>query len=322
MNTGVSQSILYIGAPEADAVEFAKLAHADFPGISLLATNDRAEALEHAAAAQAMIGHHFQFDELLLERAPELRWIQSLTTGTDAIVKLAALRPDTVVTSTRGMHGPQVSELVFLHMLSLGRDFPRIYRNQTAARWERWPQPLLWGKSIVIVGVGAIAESLAPRCKAFGMHVYGVSNSARVPAGFDAVYGRHELLQAAALADFLVLLVPHSPQTEKLIDAGVIAALKPSAYVINAARGAVLDEQALLEALHQGRIAGAGLDVFRQQPLGADSPLWRTEHVLITPLLGGMSDIYLEQAYPIVRANLEYFLAGRPDAMLNIVPHQ
>ena len=317
----MSSNILYIGAPEADASEFARLAHADFPNLSLLATNDRNEALEHAVSAQAMIGHHFQFDEPLLERARDLRWIQSLTTGTDAIVKLAALRPDTVVTSTRGMHGPQMSELIFLHMLALGRDYPRICRNQAAARWERWPQPLLWGKTIVIVGVGAIAESLAPRFKVFGMHVHGVSNSARVPAGFDAVYGRHELLRAAALADFLVLLVPHSPQTEKLIDARVLAALKPTAFVINAARGAVLDEQALLAALRERRIAGAGLDVFRQQPLGADSPLWRTEHVLITPLLGGMSDIYLEQAYPIVRVNLEHFLAGRQDAMINIVPH-
>jgi phosphoglycerate dehydrogenase-like enzyme len=91
--------------------------------------------------------------------------------------------------------------------------------------------------------------------------------------------------------------------------------------VINAARGAVLDEQALIAALNERRIAGAGLDVFRQQPLGADSPLWRMEQVLITPLLGGMSDIYLQQAYPIVRVNLEHFLAGRPDAMINIVPH-
>jgi D-2-hydroxyacid dehydrogenase (NADP+) len=153
------------------------------------------------------------------------------------------------------------------------------------------------------------------------MQVYGISNSARVPTGFDAVYARHELLQAAGQADFLVLLVPHSPQTENLIDARVLAALKPTAFVINAARGAVLDERALMAALNERRIAGAGLDVFRQQPLGADSPWWRMERVLITPLLGGMSDIYLQQAYPIVRVNLEHFLAGRPDAMINIVPH-
>jgi len=315
------QKVFYIGAPEADAQAFAKLAHADFPDLSLLATNDRAIALQQIESAEAIIGHHFQFDDLLLRRAKRLRWIQSLTSGTDAITELKALRPEVLVTSTRGMHGPQMSELIFLHMLALLRDYPRIYHNQCNARWERWPQPLLWGKSIVIVGVGAIAESLAPRCKAFDMTVYGVSNAQRVPEGFDAVFPRDELCRAAARADFLILLVPHSPQTEKLIDARVIAAMKPSAYLINAARGAVLDEQALLQALHEGRIAGAGLDVFRQTPLPADSPLWREAKVLITPHLGGMSNVYLEQAYPIVRTNLRYFLAGQLNAMINLVPH-
>jgi D-2-hydroxyacid dehydrogenase (NADP+) len=320
-NPSSDQNVLYIGAPEADASAFAKRARADFPGIILLATNDRVVALEQAEHANIIIGHHFQFDDGLLQRARQLRWIQSLTTGTDAIIKLSALRPETLVTSTRGMHGPQMSELVFLHMLALGRDFPRMHRNQATARWERWPQPLLWGRCIVIVGVGAIAESLAPRCKAFGMHVYGVSNAKRVPNGFDAIFGRDELLRAVALADFLVLLVPHSAQTENLIDARVIAKMKPSAFLINVARGGVLDEHALLQALHERRIAGAGLDVFRQQPLPPENPLWRAANVLITPLLGGMSDIYLEQAYPIVHANLQFFLAGQLHAMLNVVPH-
>jgi D-2-hydroxyacid dehydrogenase (NADP+) len=317
----LNPDILYIGTPEADAAEFAQLVRADFPGIALFATNDRGVALEHAGNAEVLIGHQFQFDDRMLERAPRLRWIQSLTSGTDGLTKLSALRPDTLVTSTRGIHGPQMSELVFLHMLALSRDFPRINRNQSAARWERWPQPLLWGKSIVIVGVGAIAESLAPRCKAFGMNVYGVSNAPRVPYAFDCVYGRHEIQKAAALADFLVLLVPHSADTENLIDDQVIAAMKPSAFLINVARGGVLDENALLQALNDGRIAGAGLDVFRQQPLPSDSPLWAHPRVLITPLLGGMSNIYLEQIYPIVRANLKYFLAGRLGSMVNVVSH-
>jgi D-2-hydroxyacid dehydrogenase (NADP+) len=315
------KTILYIGAPEADAGEFAQRARKDFPDLALLATNDRALALEQAGEAEAIIGHHFQFDDRLLEHATHLRWIQSLTTGTDAILKLPSLRPQTILTSTRGMHGPQMSELVFLHMLALARDFPRMQRNQSAAHWERWPQPLLWGKAIVIVGVGAIAESLAPRCKAFGMTVYGVSHSDRVPPGFDRMFGRDQLLQAAAQADFLVLLVPYSAQSDNLVDAGVIAALKPSAFLINVARGGVLDEPALLEALRNGRIAGAGLDVFRRQPLPADDPLWHAPRVIITPLLGGMSNIYLEQAYPIVRSNLQCFLAGSFHAMLNVVPH-
>src|SRR3989339_582604 len=288
------ERIIYIGAPEADAAAFAVRAHTDLPGIDLFATNDRAQAMEHATDAEVLIGHHFQFDEDLLVRAPKLRWIQSLTTGTDAILKLKALRPEVMVTSTRGMHGPQMSELVFLHMLALTGDFPRMQRNQVAGLWERWPQPLLWGKTVVIVGVGAISEALAPRCKAFGMTVYGVSNSPRVPEGFDGVFRRDDLMQAASKADYLVLIVPLTPETENLVDARVLAAMKPQAFVINVARGGVLDEQALVEALRDKRLAGASLDVFRQQPLPADSPLWHEPGLLITPLVGGMSNIYLD----------------------------
>jgi phosphoglycerate dehydrogenase-like enzyme len=316
-----SAQIIYIGAPEADASAFETRARADFNELALLATNDRPHALRHLQGAEAVIGHHFQFDEELLSRAPRLRWIQSLTTGTDAILKLRALRREVTVTSTRGMHGPQMSELVFLYMLALMRDFPQIQRNQTAAQWKRWPQPLLWGKTAVIVGVGAIAEALAPRCKAFGMSVYGVSDSTRTPAGFDTVFSRGDLGHAASLADFLILIVPHTPETENLIDAAVLAAMKPTAYLINVARGGVLDEAALLTALREKRLAGAGLDVFRQQPLPPDHPFWHEPKVIITPLIGGMSDIYLEQAYPIVRDNLKQFLAGHPEAMSNIVPH-
>ncbi|HEU4459655.1 MAG TPA: D-2-hydroxyacid dehydrogenase [Methylibium sp.] len=311
--------ILYIGAPEADAAAFEALARAAFPGLDLVATNDREAARGHAGEAVAMIGHHFQFDEALVEAAPKLRWIQSLTTGTDAIVKLRALRPEVVVTSTRGMHGPQMSELVFLHMLSLTRDLPKILRHQQRRHWERWPQPLLWGKTAVIVGVGAISEALAPRCKAFGMKVVGVSGTPRAAEGFDAMYTRDRLAEAAALADYLVLVVPLSKETENLVDARVLAAMKPGAFVVNVARGGVLDEQALVAALREKRLAGAALDVFREQPLPAASGLWSEPRVLITPLLGGMSDIYLEQAWPIVRENLAGFLAGDTGAMHNVV---
>lgn len=317
----MSNRVIYLGTIEADAAAFEARARADFPAIDLFATNDRELALRHVDTAAAVIAHHFQFDNDMLQRARELRWIQSLTTGTDAILKLPALRPEVVLTSTRGMHGPQMSELVFMQMLALLRDFPRINRNQAARRWERWPQPLLLGKTIVIVGVGAISEQLAPRCKAFGMNVYGVSSASRVPAGFDGIFGRDELQSAAAKADFLVLIVPHSAQTENLIDRQVIAAMKPTAYLINVARGGVLDEDALVRALQEKRIAGAALDVFRQQPLPEDHRLWNMERVLVTPLIGGMSDIYLDQAYGVVQFNLVRFFAGQYDSMQNVVPH-
>jgi D-2-hydroxyacid dehydrogenase (NADP+) len=317
----MSNRFIYIGAADADAGQFETRARADFPGLDLYASNDRDSVFAHLEDAEVLIGHHFQFDEEMLRRAQHLRWIQSLTTGTDAILQLAALRAEVTVTSTRGMHGPQMSELVFLQMLALLRNFPRMQRNQSAHRWDRWPQPLLAGKTVVIVGVGAIAEVLAPRCKAFGMTVLGISNSSRRPAGFDEILPRSELQRGAAAADFLVLIVPHRAETENLIDAAVLSCMKASAYLINVARGGVLDEGALLAALRERRLAGAALDVFRERPLPAASPLWREEKIIITPHIGGMSDVYLDQAYPIVRDNIKLFLAGNLAGMNNIVAH-
>jgi phosphoglycerate dehydrogenase-like enzyme len=317
----MTNRFIFIGAADADAGQFEARAREDFPGLDLYASNDRDGTFARLDDAEVLIGHHFQFDEEMLRRAPRLRWIQSLTTGTDAILQLAALRAEVTVTSTRGMHGPQMSELVFLQMLALLRNFPRMQRNQAAHRWDRWPQPLLTGKTVVIVGVGAIAEVLAPRCKAFGMTVYGVSNSRRSPAGFDKMLLRSELQHAAAVADFLVLIVPHSAQTENLIDAAVLSCMKPSAYLINVARGGVLDEAALLASLREQRLAGAALDVFRERPLPPGHPLWSEEKIIITPHVGGMSDVYLDQAYPIVRDNIEKFLAGNIPEMKNIVAH-
>ena len=118
-----------------------------------------------------------------------------------------------------------------------------------------------------------------------------------------------------------MLIIPHSAQTENLIDAAVLSRMKPSAYLINVARGGVLDEEVLLVALRERRLAGAALDVFRARPLPPDHPLWGEENIIITPHIGGMSDVYLDQAYPIVRNNIEKFLAGNMDAMKNVVAH-
>jgi phosphoglycerate dehydrogenase-like enzyme len=310
---------VYIGAPEADASQFERRARVDFPDLDLYATNARNDAAARLHDCEVLIGHHFQFDQSLLQQAPALRWIQSLTSGTDAIMKLPNLRAEVIVTSTRGMHGPQMSELVFLAMLALTRDYPRMWRNQQAKRWERWPQPLLADKTAVIVGIGAIAECLAPRCRAFGMHVLGVSSSARAVSGFERVFVRSELHEAAALADYLILVVPHSSETHNLVDDAVIRALPRSAYLINVARGGVLDEQALLAALRERRIAGALLDVLSQSPPEPDSPLWHQEGLLLTPNIGGMSNVYLEQCYPIVRDNLRLYLDGQAGRLINRV---
>jgi D-2-hydroxyacid dehydrogenase (NADP+) len=148
--------------------------------------------------------------------------------------------------------------------------------------------------------------------------VVGIT-SRRAVDHFDEVYTRPRLHEAIAGADFLVLLVPYSPETHHLIDASAFNAMKPTAYLINVARGGVVDEAALIDALRTRRIAGAGLDVFLQEPLPYNSPLWTLDNVIVTPHVGGMSDIYPEQVLPLLLHNLRAHLAGNSAAMLNRV---
>jgi D-2-hydroxyacid dehydrogenase (NADP+) len=256
----------------------------------------------------------------VLRQAANLKWVQALGTGVDNLIDLPSLRRDIIITNIRGMHGAAVSEAAIMAILALSRNLPRAVRNQDRHVWERWPARLLEGKTAGILGVGVIAEALAPRCKALGMRVVGISSSQRPVAGFDRVYSRDDIVTAVRELDYLVVLTPYSPGTRHIVDSAVLSAMKPASYVINLARGGVIDEQALVKALDGGKIAGAALDVFGQEPLPEDHPLWSMKNVIVTPHLGGFFDGYAERALPIVEENIRRFLAGDTASMINIVP--
>lgn len=290
-----------------------------FPQETVRYARNVEEALGQCADCEVLVAMAHEITEGLVAHMPQLRYICAMSAGTDRIETLKNLKPDVRVTSGRGIHGPQMSELAFLGMIALSREFPRMQRNQQAHMWERWPQKLLWGKTAVLVGIGPIAEELALRCAAFGVRVLGVSDARMEAPHFEAMLPRSRLKEAAAAADFLIALVPLSAQTRHMIDADVLAAMKPTGVVINLARGPVIDEQALIKALQEGRIGGAALDVFESEPLPAGSPLWDMPNVIITPRIGGMSDVYAQQVLPLVVHNLRCFLEGRPEQMKNIL---
>jgi phosphoglycerate dehydrogenase-like enzyme len=251
--------------------------------------------------------------------APKLKWIQALGTGVDNIVDLPSLGKEVVVTNVRGIHGAPVSEATIAFMLSLARDMPRSVRAQDQSKWERWPSALLAGRTVGILGVGLIAEYLAPICKTFGMTVVGVSGSPRETKHFDRMAHRNDLTKVVGDLDFLVVLTPLSAETRNIIGEKVFAAMKPSAYLVNVARGGVVDEPALIAALEAGKIAGAGLDVFSQEPLPSDNPLWKTKNLTIFSHLGGYSQGYEDRAMPTIAGNMAKFLAGDLKSMINIV---
>src|SRR5690348_7281449 len=153
--------------------------------------------------------------------APKLKWIQALGTGVDNIVDLPSLGKEVLITNIRGIHGAPVSEATIAFMLSLARDMPRTVHAQDRCEWERFPAQLLAGKTVGILGVGLIAEYLAPICKAFGMTVVGITGSPRAAKDFDRMVGRDKLLDVAPELDFLVVLIPMSPETRNIVDADV-----------------------------------------------------------------------------------------------------
>jgi phosphoglycerate dehydrogenase-like enzyme len=287
------------------------------PELAIRTCGSRDEALAHAGWADILMAFGPQVKQDFFRHTPRLKWVHSLGTGTDGITDSPYLGRDVVVTATRGIHGAPVSEMAFLMMLAFTRDLRRIERQRAGKIWERWPGALLAEKTVGIVGVGAIAEDLAPRCKAFGMRVAGISRSDRPVAGFDQIYPRAELAQAAAECDFLVLLLPLEHDTRNIVGDRVLAAMKPTAYLINLARGGVLDEDALIRALDENRIAGAALDALAREPLPPESPLWTMPNVMITPHIGGFSDTYVRDAARQFEQNLVHFVAGRPDLMLH-----
>jgi D-2-hydroxyacid dehydrogenase (NADP+) len=292
---------------------------ARFPELGIDMVDHHSKTGPFMGNADALLTFGPMMKDEVLHGADRLRWVQALGTGVDNLIDLPSLRPEVVITNIRGIHGAPVSEAALMMMLAVARDFAGSVRNQDRHVWTRWPAQLLEGKTVGIFGVGLIAEVLAPKCKALGMNVVGFTSAQRQLAGFDRMYDRGALIAKAGTLDFLVLLAPYSEEIRNLVGAGVFAAMKPSSYLINLARGGIVDEDALITALNGGQIAGAALDVFQEEPLPADHPLWSTKNVIITPHLGGFCDVYAERALPTIEHNMACFLRGDFDKMINVV---
>ena len=298
-----------------DADWFVDQLGAACPAFSFSAAQSPEQALEIAPEADILIGLAPALSEPLLQSMTKLKWIHALTTGVDNLVTSSSLGPDVFLSNSSGFHGPQMSELAVLLMLSTLRDYPRMLENQKARQWERWPQPLLYGKTACIVGLGSIAEALVERLRAFDMTVTGVSDGRTEVPGVARVYRRSELAAAACDTDFLIVLVPYSRETHHLVNDAVIVAMRPDAILINLSRGGCLDEQALARHVQAGTIRAAALDVFEQEPLPKDSALWGMPGITLTPHIGGMSDIYREQVLPSVINNLNAWAKGGGTAL-------
>jgi D-2-hydroxyacid dehydrogenase (NADP+) len=293
-----------------------------FPNVAIDVVSQKDKIADPLREADILVTFGQMMKNLSVELtdAPKLRFIQALGTGMDGITDQPALKPEVVVTSLHGVHGAPVSEAALAGMLALSRNLQGAVRAQDERQWRRWPARLLHEKTVGIVGVGVIAEALAPKCKAFGMNVLGISSAKRELPGFDRMHHMDELFEVLPVCDYVVLLTPYSEKTHNLMGRQAFAAMKPRSYLINVARGGVVDEDALMEALKPGgNLAGAALDVFAHEPLPQDHPLWSFENVIITTHQGGFCDVYVDLAMPILEHNIREFLAGNLKGMTNVV---
>jgi len=295
--------LIVLTLPEAVRLQYFDHVKKRFPEVRLDMVDHHTKVDPYIAAAEVLITFGPHVANHVFEKARNLKWVQALGTGVDGIADQPGLRKNVLLTNMQGFHGA----------------LPRSLRQQARRRWDRFPVKLLKGKTVGIFGVGTIAAELAPKCKALGMKVVGISSAKREVPGFDAMSRREKLAQAVKDLDYFVLLTPFTPATKNIVDAKIFAAMKPSAFFINLARGGVVDEDALVHALKNWKIAGAALDVFAQEPLPEDSPFWDMENVILTQHQGGFFDGYPGFALPVVEENMRKFLAGDLKGMVNVV---
>ena len=291
-----------------------------FPQLRVRGAVDWDSAPADIGATQILVSHGRGLTADRLAQMPQLQWIQALMSGTEHLAAVRAIRPELLMTSCSGIHGPQMAESALLHMLALSRSLVAGARDRAEHVWHQMRDVTALGrKTVVIVGTGTSGLRLAALCRMLDMTVHAVTRSPREIEGVERCFSRERLLEAVTGADYVVLALPFEPDTTALVGREVLAAMKRSAFLVNIARGGVVDEPALIEALRAGEIAGAGLDVFATEPLPADSPLWDLDSVFITPHIAGRSDRYNEQALEVVTHNLPLYLAGEREQLRNVI---
>ena len=254
----------------------------------------------------------FEYKETFLSAG--LSWIHSVQAGVDRFPFDRLQEEGIRLTSSAGIHGDSVGETVLGFVLSFARRLYRYRDAQARGEWQKEPWNASFtvaGEQLCVVGLGTLGRAIAARADGLGMDVVGVK---RTPVPVDhvrRVYPTRELREALQDARFVVLAVPLTEETEDLIGRAQLSAMPEDAYLINVARGEVVDETALIGALRDGEIAGAGLDVFETEPLPSDSPLWDLEEVLVTPHVGGMSMNYCQRVGALVRENVRRMQGGR-----------
>jgi phosphoglycerate dehydrogenase-like enzyme len=275
-----------------------------------------AERLPGADAV--LIWPTFRLLPQVLEKGTRLRWVQSIPAGVNQILTPELVAAEHItITSTKGPMGPLMAEHIVLLMLALARDLPGFLKDQAERRWrylkDERPMVQMYGKTIAILGIGTVGGNLARICRVgFGMQVLGMTRMHRDNPHVNRYFTRQEIHSVLVEADIVAVCLPLTPATKGIIEADVLAAMKPTAYLINVARGDLIDEEALVQALRAGHIAGAGLDTTVVEPLPENSPLWTLPNVIITPHVAPARDRLNEHLVDFWVENIQRFAENKP----------
>jgi phosphoglycerate dehydrogenase-like enzyme len=294
-------------------------------GIRYVEVRSVDELLAAADQPHVVVTSGFWRNELL-DSAPNLRFVQSISAGTDQYDKDRFRQKGVRLASAKGVNANAVAEHAMALILALSRQLHTGRDHQAAKHWRGMigdpaaREDELGGKTLLIVGLGGIGERLAKLAKAFDLTVVATKRDPSTGGGLaDHVHAQRDLHALLPQADIVALTCPLTPETENLIDAKALSLMKPSAHLINVARGRVVDEDALIEALGAGRIAAAGIDVTREEPLPQASPLWSMPNVLLTPHTGGETRRYEDNVLDILIENLERLWRGETELRNQIV---
>jgi phosphoglycerate dehydrogenase-like enzyme len=264
--------------------------------------------------AKAEVIYGLFLPQNLLARAPKLKWIQMMSAGVDRLVNTDVWQGPVMITGVSGIHAAPIAEFVLEMMLMFAKKAALCFRMKQNHEWKRFLPEGLRAKTVGIVGLGSIGREVARLSHAFGMKVIATRRSAKQGTRaryVDKIFPPQQLKQLLAESDYVVLALPLTSETNQLIGKNELRAMKPTAHLINIARGNIIDEKALIHALDKKWIAGAGLDVVAAEPLAAGSRLWEFDHVLLSPhVAGGMAD-YMVRATEVFCENLKRYLNGK-----------
>lgn len=259
-------------------------------------------------------------------RCRRLRWLHVGGAGVERSLSPELVRSEVIVTNARGIHGDRMAEFVLGAILFLANRFDFAVRGQLEKTWRRQEivknRFAVTGKTVGIMGMGAVGTAIANWCAAIGLRVIGLRRHQNLPkpASVAEVFSSEQIEKFLSRCDFVVLALPLTAETRRLLNAERLSAMKPTAYIINIGRGELVDEDALLAALRERRIAGAVLDVFQTEPLPENHPFWEMDNVLVTPHIAGNFEEYVERVGEQFAENLAHYCSGKP--LLNVVDKQ